>query len=128
MKGTKPDEVENTEAADTPAACLFSIPEEALREAKKNAASPEGIDYEKQFSSITGNDLEGFLRVCTIDTPQKGDFVIVLKIKKSGKVSDVYSGSNDPIAVCVAYKLAGEKCPRPPFEPYLEMIELKVKN
>ncbi len=127
-KGTKPDEVENTEAADSPAACHFSILEDALSQAGKNAASPEGADYEKQFASTTGNDLEGYLRVCTIDNPQKRDLEIVLKIKKSGKVSDVYAESNDPLAVCVAYKLAGEKCPRPPFEPYLELINFKVKN
>jgi hypothetical protein len=71
---------------------------------------------------MVGGNLEGYRRVCTIETPQKKDFLVVLKIEKSGRVSAVYAGQNDPLALCVAYKLTNEKCPRPPYAPYYELI------
>ena len=92
MKGVKSDEAESNEEPDTPATCSDSIPEDILKQAKQNAGSHEGIEYEKRISPWAGDHLEGFRRVCTIDTPQKEEFFIVLKIEKYGKVSGIYAG------------------------------------
>jgi endoglucanase len=126
-RGVRIDEAEFIQEPDGPAPCAYSIPEDILRQARKTAASPEGTEYEKRFSASAGDHLDGFRRLCTIETPQKEDFLIVLRIEKSGRVSGVYASPNDPIAVCVAGKLAIEKCPRPPFAPYFELIEMKTE-
>jgi hypothetical protein len=128
MNGKTADEAEYTAESDNPAVFFPSIPEEVLQQAKKNAASPEGTEYKSKFSASVGNDLAGYLRVCTIEAEQKTDLLVVLKIEKSGKVMAVYAGQNDPIANCVAGKLTNEKCPRPPFGPYYELIVVKMKN
>ena len=109
-----------------PAPCATSIPEDVLQEAKKNAASRDGSDYETAFSSWSRGDLDGFRRLCTIETPQKEDFLIVLKIGQTGWVTGVYTSLDDPIAACLARKLATEKCPPPPFAPYDELIDVRV--
>ena len=127
MSGVKIDETATNEVPDVPAAFSSSIPEDILQQARKNADSREGTGYEKQFSSWVGENLAGYMRACTLETPQKEDFLIVLKIEKFGKVSGVYAGQDDPIAGCVARKLADEKCPRPPFTPYYELIDMRMK-
>lgn len=128
MKGQRIEEAPMTAEPNTPAATSTTIPEDVLQQARKNAGSPEGIEYEKSFSSLVGDHLDGFRRVCTIETPQMKGFLVVIKIEKSGRVSGVYAGQNDPIAVCVAFKLTNEKCPRPPFAPYYELIDMKMRN
>jgi hypothetical protein len=128
MNGAQMDETEPDEGEGTPAANFNSIPADVLQQAAKTAGFPEGMEYEKKFSSVVGSDLEGYRRVCTIEAPLTKDSLIVLKIEKSGRVSAVYAGSNDPIAVCVAFKLTNEKCPRPPFAPYYELVDMKMKN
>ncbi len=128
MSGEKVDEVGNNPTPEAAASFSSSIPEDILQQARKNADSPEGINYEKQFSGSVGEDLGGYMRVCTRDTPQAKDFLIVLKIERNGKVSGVYAGQDDPIAGCVARKLADEKCPRPPLGPYYELIDMKLKE
>jgi endoglucanase len=115
-----------TKRQDGAATCVFSIPEDVLKQAQETAASEEGRKYEKKFTASSAEHLEGFRRVCTIETPQKADLSFVLKIEKSGTVSEVYAGSEDPVAGCVARKLANEKCPRPPSAPYFELVELKT--
>ncbi len=126
--GVKVDEAEFNDNANEPAAFSSSIPGELLRQARKNAQSPETREFEKLFSTSVGEDLSGFLSVCTRATPLKGSSLVVLKLEKSGRVSDVYADQNDPVAGCVARKLASEKCPRPPFAPYLKLVEMSVKN
>jgi hypothetical protein len=68
------------------------------------------------------------MHVCTIEAPQKEDFLIVLKIGRFGLVTGVYASQDDPVAGCVARKLMNEKCPRPTFTPYYELIDMRIKN
>ena len=128
MTGVKPDQVEMNEEPDTPAAFSDSIPEDILQQAQKNTGSPEGTEYEKSFSTMVGDHLDGFRRACTLDAPQKKDCLMVLKIEKFGKVSGVYAARKDILADCVARKLGDEKCPRPPFAPYYELIDMRMKD
>jgi endoglucanase len=127
-RGIRTAEGEYDKDQDAPAAMNDSIPADILREAKKDTASPEGIEYEKQFSSKIGDDLMGFMRVCTLETAQTKDFTIVLKIEKSGNITAVYTGPKDPVAACVAGKLSNEKCPKPPFAPYYELVDMRMKD
>jgi hypothetical protein len=126
--GVKIDEAEFHAESDEPAVCSFSIPAELLEQARKNAGSPSGSEYGRSFSASVGEDLSGFLRVCTVETPQKRDVALVMKIEKSGRVSEVYADRNDYLAGCLARKLANEKCPRPPFAPYYQLVELRTRK
>ncbi len=127
-RGKSIPEAELDIAPAGPAPCFYSIPEDVLQEAKKNASSRDGGDYETAFFSWARGDLDGFRRLCTIDTPQKEDFLIVLKIERTGWVSGVYTSLNDPIAACLARKLATDKCPPPPFAPYDELIDMRMNR
>jgi hypothetical protein len=128
MKGQRLEGEEPKGETETPAAFFTSIPVDVMQQAQKNFDSVEGSDYARSFLTLEGDHLDGYRSVCTLETPQKADLSVVLKIEGSGNVSAIYVSANDPIAVCLGGKLAIEKCPKPPFAPFYELVNVKMNN
>lgn len=128
MKGQRLEGEEPNGETETPAAFFTSIPVDVMQQAQKNFDSVEGSDYARSFLTLEGDHLDGYRSVCTLETPQKADLSVVLKIEGSGNVSAIYVSANDPIAVCLGGKLAIEKCPKPPFAPFYELVNVKMNN
>ncbi len=126
LQGLNP--ADRPKGPEGPAPSFTTIPSDILQQAKKNAASTAGAEYEKSFTTQVGNHLDSFLRVCTLDHPQTDDHSIVLKIEKTGAISGVYADRDDFLDNCLAGKLANETCPEPPSAPYFELINLAVNK
>ena len=99
-------------------------------EAKKLSATEEGQDYERKLMQKLAPSLSNIMRDCTSYTSREENvgFELVLRIKTSGQVMEIYARPSNSLTSCVKGMVAPIIHPPHGFKTFVEYIEMKIED
>jgi hypothetical protein len=105
----------------------YVIPPDIFLIAKDASKSAKGEKYEKGVSAALGPHFAQYMQACVAADNTIAAVNIVLKVEKDGHLSGVFVDGHNAVSDCLAPKFAVEKLPPPPYTPYYELIEVKIR-
>jgi hypothetical protein len=101
--------------------------EDSLAEARKNAAAPGGLEYERRVGErFDETKLREALARCLADAREDDvvPFTALLRLSGDGRASEVLLRPPVPIAVCLRWSIRETSFPRPPSRDYWVAVEV----
>ena len=101
--------------------------EDSLAEARKNAATPGGQEYQRRVDeSFEETKLRDALARCVADAREEDvvPFTALLRLSADGRASEVLLRPPFPIAVCLRWSIRETSFPRPPDRAYWVAVDV----